>query len=365
MVESFEALGRIYPGRRGPTPERIDSSPPWGSLSLKQIFQASRRLSLPVQLAGALVAVSLVGAVELAMPAVALHYPFLLFFASNAINGVLWRRRVAVASVLMAAAFANLVIMEPRGTLLLDGPTDWTALGIFVTIGICEVLVLSALINLSASLEATLDRARRAESSSALLFAESNHRIKNNLQLIATFLNVEARAAARPEIAAALNGAITRLLAVGQIHDQLSHANGEHVDLDTLIAKLCEQLNVSSLDGQRIVLDCESSTQIVLPSRTATKLGLLVNELTTNAIKHAFPGATQGSVHVWLRREDKHIVLTVQDDRRGFDGKMVGSGRRFIDALASELNGSIAFAHGSGTKADVRIPLSSVTMVEP
>src|SRR5690606_5445997 len=143
---------------------------------------------LPVQIGGVLSVVALATVAQMTVPGVATGYPLLFFFASNGINGLLWKRRIALAGVAMGTAVAVFIVIEPRGSLLVNDATDAVAIALFLAIGAFEVLVVSALVNLGVSLEEALERAHKAEAAQALLFAEGNHRIKNNLQLIAAFL---------------------------------------------------------------------------------------------------------------------------------------------------------------------------------
>lgn len=320
-------------------------------------FRTTRALPLSRQTLGALAIIALATAAQLSV--MTLQYPFLFFFASNAINGLLWKRRVALAGVVLTTFLAYYAIVDPRGVFLIDDVADVIAIVTFTAIGIGEVLVLSALLSLSSSLETALERTRHAEAESRMLFAESNHRIKNNLHIVAVFLRMEARVAKDRETATTLNAAVARLHAVSEIHDQLSRANGERVDLDALMSSLCQHLGDSIADSQRITLSCESNCSMVLPSRTATSICLLANELVTNAIKHAFPDQATGKVSVKLRRSKQHILLTVQDNGQGMDETMMNSGRRFIDTLTQDLNGKLSFTSRHGTRANVRIPLAA------
>jgi two-component sensor histidine kinase len=326
-------------------------------MTIQRLCQRTRSQSLPVQFGGVLAVVAVAAVAQLTVPGVATGYPLLFFFASNGVNGLLWKRPIALVGVALGTAVAVFIVIEPRGSFLIKDATDAIAIALFLAIGAFEVLVVSALVNLSESLETALERARKAEAAQAMLFAEGNHRIKNNLQLIAAFLNIEAREAASEEISATLRAAATRLHAVGQIHDRLTHADGADIDLDELLGSVCTHLAESVADGRRIRLSWASESRARLPAGPATAICLLANELVTNAFKHAFPDGASGSIAVTLRRDGGQLLLTVRDDGRGLADHAPGSGWRFVDTIAQDMQGEFTATSDGGTRADIRMPV--------
>jgi two-component sensor histidine kinase len=115
----------------------------------------------------------------------------------------------------------------------------------------------------------------------------------------------------------------------------------------------------SSLLGQGsgVVVVVEAD-RLSIAADHAVPIGLLVNELVTNAIKYAFP-AGKGRISIGFRRQDGHVVLTVADDGIGMGSTIGGSGMgaRFIEAFVSQIGGSLAQASGpTGTTVSVRLP---------
>lgn len=174
---------------------------------------------------------------------------------------------------------------------------------------------------------------------------ESHHRIKNNLQIIASLLAIQARASNEHQVREALMDAYRRVLAVARVHERLqSAADDETMDAASFLQALCHDLTLSFGRGDeiRLALDAEPA---VLPTETIVTLALVVNELVTNAVKHAC-GDDGGEISVCLRREAPGWRLTVADGGPGLpDGALEQNGREGLgltQALVHQLRGSIA-----------------------
>lgn len=320
------------------------------------LLKASRQLPLATQLTGVLAVVTVATAIQLMIPAVAFQYPFLFFFAANAVNGALWRRPVAVGGLLLATLSAAWFIIEPRGTIILDQFGSVVAVSVFLVVGLCEVLILAALVGSITELDIALRRAREAEAQKALLTEEANHRIKNNLQLIASFLNLEAGASQDSKSSATLRSAAARLYTVGQIHDQLSKSAGPRVALDQLLSALCAHLTETMAAESKIELVCDARSKAIVPAKVGTTVGVLANELVTNALKHAFEEGG-GTIRVGLERKGDDLTLVIADNGRGLKEKKFGSGSRFVVALTRELDGALSVDGNKGTRVEIRFPL--------
>lgn len=154
-----------------------------------------------------------------------------------------------------------------------------------------------------------------------LLIAEVHHRVKNSLQLVTSVLNLEAAAAAGTDAADRLRRAADRVQAIASVHGVLYQSEDVRaVDLGAFLHTLVDHIAASSGGDEQGI---EVTTRIEEePVRIATdraiSLSLVVNELVTNAFKHAFPNGENGTVEVSLTREaDDRIVVTVADDGVG------------------------------------------------
>jgi len=166
----------------------------------------------------------------------------------------------------------------------------------------------------------TMDITERkaADEMRGLLFSELSHRVKNNFQVIAAMLELQARHSDHPETKAQLSAAVDRVMAVARAHANL-YADGkvESVEFAGYLRDLCGALDRGLLDRGRIVLEVVADTADLEPDRAAA-LGMLVNELVTNAVKHAFHGRDRGRIEVRFEARPQGGRLTVRDDGPGF-----------------------------------------------
>jgi len=177
------------------------------------------------------------------------------------------------------------------------------------------------------------------------LLEELTHRVKNSLQFIAAMVLIEARSHKSGEGRAALERVSHRITALGQLYAKLSKANSvEAVDAVTYLEELCRDLiaSVHEEGGTSIALETDIDSEL-LPTDRAIPIGLIVNELVTNAIKYAFPGETKGTVTVTLKRLPGELHLTVADDGTGLDPRRAdsGLGGRLVDGFAQQLGGQV------------------------
>jgi two-component sensor histidine kinase len=178
-----------------------------------------------------------------------------------------------------------------------------------------------------------------------VLAQEIHHRVKNNLQTVASLLRLQARAEG-VDPREALEHSVNRILAIAAVHEALTEQREEDVELSELIDRLRAML-VQGLGGGR---DVQARLEPVsLAGTRATALALVFSELLQNALEH---GA--GTVRIELARRDGDVVLAIADEGSGADGETAGTGLSIVRALvADELQGSFALA---GARAEVVFP---------
>ena len=135
-------------------------------------------------------------------------------------------------------------------------------------------------------------------------------------------------------------------------------ATVEAVDAATYLDELCRDLVASVQGGTSIVLKTDIEREL-LPTDRAIPMGLIVNELVTNALKYAFPNETKGTVMVTLKRVPGELRLTVADDGEGIDIRRANSGLggRLVEGFAQQLGGQVERESGSqGTTVRVILP---------
>jgi chemotaxis protein methyltransferase CheR len=195
----------------------------------------------------------------------------------------------------------------------------------------------------------------------SMLLEEMTHRVKNSLQSIAAMVMIEARSHKSGEGKAALERVSHRIDALGQLYSKLSKSDAvETVDAATYLDDLCRDLlaSVNKEGGTSIVLKTDIESEL-LPTDQAIPIGLIVNELVTNALKYAFPSETRGTVMVTLKRVPGALRLTVADDGKGVDIRRAdsGLGGRLVEGFAQQLGGQVERESSSqGTTVHLILP---------
>jgi len=194
-----------------------------------------------------------------------------------------------------------------------------------------------------------------------VLLQELTHRIKNSLQIIVSMVSLEARNHKSGEGKTALERVSHRIAALGRLYSMLGETNSiEAVDAASYLEALCRDLieSVQKENGTLIALKSDIASES-LPVDRAIPLGLIVNELVTNAVKYAFPGEPKGTIAVTLKRFAGELRLTVADDGQGADPQRAdsGLGARLVDSFARQLGGQVERVSSSkGTSVCLTLP---------
>src|ERR1700724_1502735 len=204
-------------------------------------------------------------------------------------------------------------------------------------------------------LQAALDRHQ-------LLLKEVNHRVKNSLQVVSAMLQLQASSVGDPDLSERLNEASSRVNAVGRAYERLAY-NADHENID-----LVEYLREITGDLEPTVAPCkiqfDAPEEIQIAADRAILVGLIINELVSNAGKYAYPDRPGGSIWVRLFQSDKNTVLvSVRDEGAGlptgFDpttSKRLGT--RLVNALSKQLGAELTRPISPvGTNFTLLVPL--------
>jgi two-component sensor histidine kinase len=213
------------------------------------------------------------------------------------------------------------------------------------------------------ALRESRDNLERLALQQAILLREVNHRVANSLQLISSLIDLQVRKLHDTEARDVLRQAAARVEAVSLVHRRLyTSSDVQFVELDQYVAGLVEELRRATASGtgaERIELRTEP---IRVETDKAVSIGLIVNELVTNALKYAYPGRTEGIVRVALVRESGGgMTLSVEDDgvglpESGLVSKGTGLGSMIVSAMAQTIGASVALERRSpGTRIAVRM----------
>jgi two-component sensor histidine kinase/Tfp pilus assembly protein PilF len=180
-----------------------------------------------------------------------------------------------------------------------------------------------------------------------VLLREIHHRVKNNLQFISSLLNLQSRHVGDPQTRQVLDEGRYRIQSMALLHQKLyQEDNLKGVEMPSFITNLIETLLHSyqvDRNRVRVAMDLDD---IRLDIDSATPIGLILNELITNAFKYAFKGRDTGELWIELKEQSDHLVLRVRDNGKGFpDGFQLENNLQFgwelIQSLASRLKAAI------------------------
>jgi two-component sensor histidine kinase len=283
-------------------------------------------------------------------------YPYLLFIPAVFASSLLFDRGSGFFATGLSALLAFYFFVPPAGSFWPIQPGDVLALILFVAIS-------GAIAFVTEALRLALERVAAAERGKDLLLREVEHRVRNDLQGITSVLSLEQRKVASPEAREGLQRAAERVQVLSRVYGRLTRRESRAtVDVRPFLEDLAADLRQVRIDGQPVSLEVRiEDATVTLDSAAA--LGLIANELVTNAVKHAFPDERPGRIELAFRRDGDAYLLVVADDGVGptrEGGGTGGLGHRLVRDLARQLGGELRIEVAGGTRATVRLPVSSV-----
>ena len=175
-----------------------------------------------------------------------------------------------------------------------------------------------------------------------LLLRETNHRCSNDLQLIVSLLGLQSRRAATPEVRQALTDAMERVSILARARSAMYRER--HQSLQAALRQVCEALHAQAEPRSILIsLEVRHEVQGLSPTQITT-LALVVNELATNAIKHAFEEGKSGRIAIWIGANGgRNVSIIVDDDGLPFpeiaDGSGDGLGLGLVRRLMASIGG--------------------------
>lgn len=193
-----------------------------------------------------------------------------------------------------------------------------------------------------------------------VLLQEIHHRIKNNLQVISSFLGIQKRKLKQQKAIAALEQSQARIQTISVLHEQLYNQKGlENVDVQPYFEKLITHIQ-HHISGSLKVAFTLTVQPCILYFEVCLSLGIIVNELITNALKYAFENDAKNEISVAFGKENTHYFLEVTDNGKGMlqtpSTTGTGMGYQIIRAIVEKLNGTLEIDTQKGIKVRVRFP---------
>ncbi len=216
---------------------------------------------------------------------------------------------------------------------------------------------------------------QRAVEQQELLMQEIHHRVKNNLQIIASLLNLQATRIRLPEAKREFAAARDRIRALATLHRHLyAHGDLHTINMRSFLHELCDQLLAAmgeSPDG-RIQLSIEAPA-LQISSDQAVPMALIVTEAVSNSARYAFPDGRSGHIRVVLTATDDRARLVIEDDGVGLPdapgesegGIRDGIGLHLIRGFARQLGGSFDLTWAQGTRYELELTLRRERAAEP
>ncbi|MEH3036650.1 MAG: DUF4118 domain-containing protein [Sphingomonas adhaesiva] len=291
--------------------------------------------SLAVSVAGTVAIVASATLLRYALGQPLQSFPTLLFSPAVFLAALLFDRRCGLLAIVLSTASSAYFFVYPYNSLTLP-LASLVPLCIFVLTSSFVVTVTDTLRQVAARLD-------RAERNKSLLLDELAHRTKNDLAIVGSALQLQARSSDDPAVQEALATAVARVNVIAAAQDRLRYREGiGQVDIADYLLGLCTGLGDLLRGVRPIAVRLEAPTMTVSGADAVT-IGLIVNELVTNAFKYAFQDNGGGAVDVKIEREGGNLRIHVRDDGIGCaDDAVSGMGSRLVRLLAQQRGGVVS-----------------------
>jgi PAS domain S-box-containing protein len=247
-----------------------------------------------------------------------------------------------------------------------DGRVRWVASrGAAIADAAGDLRLVGAIFDITDRKQAELEGAAARERTE-ILFREMNHRTKNNLTIVASMLQLQASAAKQNiDLRNHLDAARERISTIAELHTSLYQGTtlGE-IDFADYIRNLCNHIEISLFSAEKGITFAVDTDEVSLSADIAVPLGLVVNELATNAVKHAFGDeASDPRIDVSARQHGGNLVVCVRDNGRGLptngSSPKPGLGSRLIEAFVQQVGGRFTVSRTGGTGFEIVVPMQA------
>ena len=277
-------------------------------------------------------------------------FTFFLLLPGIFLVAVIFDRGTGFYATILSTALC-IAMLLPSDSWLLPAPYLLPFL-LFLLVGL-------ALATVGEGMRKALEKAVAAERSAEVMLYELNHRIRNNLAMVASVLELQKRSQKDQGAKDAFSSAVSRVHVIANAHGHLLPKDGQSlIDMREYLTTCCQNLGDALRDVRPIAVNVNAE-QVLLRSDRAVSMGLIVNELVTNAFKYAFPDERGGTVNVILRRaNDGKLELAVEDNGKGCpEEAKEGLGSRIVRLLAQQLESTITRAAANpGCRVSLTIP---------
>jgi two-component sensor histidine kinase len=279
----------------------------------------------------------------------------MMFLPAILLAGLFGGVRIGIAFSAVCILVAWTWFFPPYGTFVLNFQ-ETIVLATFVLTAALELFVIRIL-------KVAMNELFSARERSNTLFRELQHRVANNLQFVAGLLLRERRSLEKGSPGAiALEAANRRLDLMGRVHRRLHDPAAVDLPLGQYIEDLCRDM-IKASDTPDIQLNVRAAF-LRLDLETLMSVSMIIAEIVTNSLKHAFRQRSGGRISIMLEAKDRCCVLTVVDNGSGLPAeferrKMDGLGQGILESLTAQLGGRLSFENDRGTTVQLIFPVSS------
>ena len=236
----------------------------------------------------------------------------------------------------------------------------WTIGGLGLGLGVLSFLIYS-LIQQKKKIQFQNIAISKSADEKDILLREIHHRVKNNLQVVSSLLGIQGRSVKDKKAKDAIQEGRARVQSMSLIHQSLyKKDNLTGIEMQPYIEKLSEhllstyQVEDGHIDIKTIVDDITLDVETVVP------IGLIINELMSNALKYAFPDGQDGTISISLMERDNILHMSVTDDGIGLDEETLKTktesfGHSLIRAFKNKLDAELAITSDQGTQINLKI----------
>ncbi len=191
---------------------------------------------------------------------------------------------------------------------------------------------------------------------------EIHHRVKNNLQTIASLLRLQSRRTNSEEVKAALRESVNRILSISVVHEFLSQQDAEIIDVVEVAKNILDLVIQNMLEPDFTLETKFRGETIILPSEHASSLALVMNELIQNSIEHGFIGLKQGVIGLDITTNNDNYLIDIYDNGTGIPESFKPQASKSLGLqivrtlIEDDLNGTFELYNDHGTHAKIKIP---------
>jgi len=270
-------------------------------------------------------------------------YHFIFFMPAVVLSSLFLAGGTGIWALVLGSALIGAYLVPHDLALGFVQRESFWALAVFFATGLVTALTGEALHDALFRLAGANEKLTASEQEKDMLLHEVTHRFKNDLANLAAVMQLQARGASDATARTELMTASERVHSLGRVHQRLSRfSETAEVDAGQFLSDLCADIRAASIGARPIELR-ENLHAVRLPFRQAITLGLIANELVTNALKYAFPHGRSGAVFVELTRSTEGLTLRVADDGVGEASPAAdstGLGQRLIQSMARQIRGT-------------------------